>query len=129
VVEPPCGLNTMRESAVATYLPLARAAHVQGVVVMIAEFGTDGAVTKIRVLNGPEMLQSGAVDFVKSWRANTYTGPRTCPVVVTYTLGSSSQTSGKRIDPQHYTVVGAEPPCLCDPSGEVGRKRKRFLFF
>ncbi|HTF63115.1 MAG TPA: energy transducer TonB, partial [Edaphobacter sp.] len=86
----------------ATYLPLAKAAHIQGVVVMMAEFGTDGAVTRIRVLNGPEMLRTGAVDFVKSWRANPYTGPRTCPVVVTYTLGSSSQTSGKRIDPQHY---------------------------
>jgi hypothetical protein len=119
----------MIETTLPTYLPLARAARVQGVVIMMADFGTDGAIAKLSVLSGPEMLQSGAVDFVKGWKANHYTGPRTCPLVVSYVLGNSERTTGQRNDVQHYTVIGAEPPCLCDPPAVLGRKRKRFLLF
>jgi len=128
-MEDPCGLSSMVETTVPSYLPLARAARVQGVVVMMAEFGTDSAIAKLSVLSGPVMLQSGAVDFVKGWKANPYTGPRTCPLVVSYRLGNSDNTTGERSDVQHYMVVGAEPPCLCDPPSVLGRKRKRFLFF
>ena len=127
-MEAPCGLSSMIET-LPTYLPLARAARVQGVVIMMADFGTDGAIAKLSVLSGPEMLQSGAVDFVKGWKANHYTGPRTCPLVVSYVLGNSERTTGQRNDVQHYTVIGAEPPCLCDPPAVLGRKRKRFLLF
>jgi hypothetical protein len=119
----------MVETTMPTYLPLARAARVQGVVIMIADFRTDGSIAKLSILSGPEMLQSGAVDFVKGWKANGYTGPRSCPLVVSYVLGNSDKTTGQRSDVQHYTVVGAEPPCLCDPPGVVGRKRRRFLLF
>jgi hypothetical protein len=96
---------------------------------MMAEIGTDGAVEKLSVLSGPVMLQSEAVDFVKGWKANPYTGPRTCPLIVTYVLGEDGKTTGQRSDPQHYVVLGAAPPCLCDPPAVLGRKRKRFLFF
>ena len=128
-MEGPCGLTTMVETTVPTYLPLARAANVTGVVIMMAEIGTDGAIENLSVLRGPVMLQSGALDFVKGWKANRYAGPRTCPLVVSYVLGDGHQTTGQWSDVQHYVVVGAEPPCLCDPPGVLGHKRKRFLFF
>jgi hypothetical protein len=128
-IEAPCGLSSMIETTAPTYLPLGRAARIQGVVVLMAEFGIDGAITSLQVVSGPVMLQSGAVDFVKGWRANQYTGPRTCPLVVAYVLGSDTQTLGLRSDPQHYTVTGSLPPCLCDPGAELRPKRKRFLIF
>lgn len=128
-VEAPCGLSSMVETTAPIYLPLGRAARVQGVVVLMADFERDGRIARVIAISGPVMLQSGAVDFVKGWRANTYTGPRTCPLVVTYILGSGTQTLGLRSDPQHYTITGATPPCLCDPGAELGPKRKRFLLF
>jgi TonB family protein len=128
-VEVPCGLSSMVETSAPTYLPLARAARIEGVVVLIADFGTDGTVAKLSVVSGPAMLQTAAVDFVKGWRANRYTGPRTCPLVVSYLLGNGDKTTGQRSDVQHYIVFGAAPPCLCDPPAELRRKRRRFLFF
>jgi hypothetical protein len=98
-------------------------------VILMAEIATDGRIIKLRVLSGPEMLQSGAVEFVKGWRANPYSGPRNCALVVSYVLGDGSTTTGKSSDPQHYLITGADPPCLCDPPAELGRKRKRFLMF
>jgi TonB family protein len=128
-MEAPCGITTMDETAPPSYLPLARAARVQGMVILMTEIETDGSIVGIRVLSGPAMLQSEAVDFVKSWRANPYSGPRNCALVVTYVLSDGSITTGKRTDPQHYLITGATPPCLCDPPAELGHKRKRFLFF
>jgi hypothetical protein len=128
-IEAPCGLTSMVETTPPVYLPLARAAHVQGVVILMAEIGTDGTIINRRVLSGPAMLQSGAVDFVKGWRANPYSGPRNCALVVSYVLGDGSTTKGNRSDPQHYLITGADPPCLCDPPAELGHKRKHFLFF
>jgi len=128
-MEAPCGLTSMAETTPPVYLPLARAAHIQGVVILMTEIARDGSIISLRVLSGPAMLQSGAVDFVKGWRANPYSGPRGCALVVSYVLGDGSTTTGKRSDPQHYLITGADPPCLCDPSAELGHKRKRFLFF
>jgi TonB family protein len=128
-MEAPCGLSSMVETTTPVYLPLARAARVQGVVILMADFGTDGTITNLRVISGPPMLQSGAVDFVKGWKANPYTGPRNCALVVSYVLGDGATTTGKWNDAQHYLVTGASPPCLCDPAAELGHKRKRFLLF
>jgi hypothetical protein len=121
----------MTETTTPTYLPLARAAHVQGNVILMANFAQDGSVESLQVVSGPVMLQSGAVDFVKGWKANLYTGPRTCPVVVSYMFATDSadKVQQGRRDPQHFVVVGQPPPCLCDPSAVLGRKRKRFGIF
>jgi hypothetical protein len=119
----------MTETAAPFYPPLARAARVQGMVIMMAEFGTDGEIATIKVLSGPAMLQGGAVDFVKGWKTNHYGGPRTCPLVVSYVLGNGNTDKGQRTDVQHYTVVGAAPPCLCDPPAVLGHRRRRFFLF
>jgi hypothetical protein len=128
-MEAPCGLTSMVETTPPVCLPLARAAHVQGMVILMAEIGTDGTIINLHAFSGPAMLQSGAVEFMKGWRANPYSGPRNCALVVSYVLGDGSTTTGKRSDPQHYLITGADPPCLCDPPAEFGHKRERLLFF
>ena len=55
----------MTETVAPTYLPLARAARVEGNVILLATFAQGGAVESVQVVSGPMMLQSGAVDFVK----------------------------------------------------------------
>jgi periplasmic protein TonB len=45
----------------------ARQAHLQGVVVVVANVGADGRVESARALNGPPLLQGAAVAAVKQW--------------------------------------------------------------
>jgi hypothetical protein len=104
----PCGLRTMTESAAPVYPPIAKAAHVNGNVITLVSFKTTGEVGEVTVVSGPEMLRKAAVDYIRSWRANPYTGPRTCPIVINF----APQRPASRKDPplvvrtdlQHVTL-------------------------
>jgi TonB family protein len=54
------------------YPEAARQAKVQGVVVLDAVIGSDGAVLEVRPISGPEELTPAAVDAVKWWRFQPY---------------------------------------------------------
>jgi len=54
------------------YPPLARQAHVQGVVVLDADISKDGAVETLKAISGHPMLIPAAVDAVKQWRYKPY---------------------------------------------------------
>jgi TonB family protein len=54
------------------YPPLAKAAHVQGTVVLDAEISKEGTVTSLHVLTGPAMLQQSALDAVRQWVFKPY---------------------------------------------------------
>jgi TonB family protein len=51
----------------AIYPPIAKAAHVQGEVILSIEIGTDGHVLSVKPLGGPSMLIGSATDAVKNW--------------------------------------------------------------
>lgn len=55
------------------YPTIARSARVSGTVRMQILVGKDGGVRSVRVVDGPRLLQSAAVDAVKSWRFRPYT--------------------------------------------------------
>ena len=50
------------------YPPIAKAAHVQGSVLLHADVDERGAVTKVEVIGGPPMLRAAAMDAVKQWK-------------------------------------------------------------
>ncbi len=106
--QPACGLTSMTETAKPVYPPIAKAAHVDGPVVMLATFKTNGEVESVELVSGPKMLQAAALDFVRSWHANPYPGPRTCPVVVTFSkpklASNNDPPTFVRIDPQHVVL-------------------------
>lgn len=54
------------------YPAIARAAHIQGVVVLQATISTAGSIENLRVMSGPPMLQQAAFDAVRSWRYQPY---------------------------------------------------------
>jgi TonB family protein len=54
------------------YPPIARAAHVQGVVVLHAIISKEGTVEKLTVISGPPMLTQSAVDAVQKWTYRPY---------------------------------------------------------
>ena len=54
------------------YPPIAKAARVQGTVVLQATISKTGTIENLRVLNGPAMLQDAAMQAVRTWRYRPY---------------------------------------------------------
>jgi protein TonB len=69
-----CGVMAgNRLSGVAPQYPMiAKSARVQGAVVLAASISKTGRIENLRVVSGPPMLQSAALDAVRSWRYNPY---------------------------------------------------------
>jgi TonB family protein len=57
---------------VPAYPPLARQAHVQGMVVLDADISKDGTIESLRVISGHPLLVPAAIDAVKQWRYKPY---------------------------------------------------------
>jgi protein TonB len=49
------------------YPPLAKDARVQGIVRLDAVIGADGRIENLKVVSGPPLLVSAAVDAVEKW--------------------------------------------------------------
>jgi hypothetical protein len=112
-----CGLASIQEATQLTYPPIAKAAHVEGLVILLATFVEDGTVSKIRIIQSPPLLNQlmghVAEEFVKSWKANSYTGPRECPIVINFMLGGETdhpKTSVIRSDIQHIRITAETYP-------------------
>jgi hypothetical protein len=107
-----CGLSKMTDTTAAVYPPIAKAAHVEGNVIMLVRFKLSGEVEKVDIVSGPEMLKPAATRYVQGWRANEYTGPRTCPIVINFRLQPEKDTTSPpviRHDPQHVTLNSPTP--------------------
>jgi protein TonB len=55
-----------------TYPPLARAARIQGEVVLFAVIGKAGTIDNLRVVSGHPILVPAAIDAVRQWRYRPY---------------------------------------------------------
>lgn len=55
-----------------TYPAIARAARIQGSVVLAAVISKNGTIEKLHVISGPQMLQQSALDAVSTWRYKPY---------------------------------------------------------
>ena len=54
------------------YPAIARAARIQGTVIIAATISKTGTIENLRVASGPPMLAAGAVSAVKTWRYKPY---------------------------------------------------------
>jgi protein TonB len=54
------------------YPPIAKAARVQGVVVLQATISKTGSIENLKVVSGPAMLQQAALNAVQTWRYKPY---------------------------------------------------------
>jgi periplasmic protein TonB len=50
------------------YPPIAKAARIQGTVVLAATIGKNGTIQDLKVVSGPAMLQESALEAVRRWR-------------------------------------------------------------
>lgn len=66
------GGNVMQAKAIdhpnPVYPAIARAAHVQGTVVLHAIIGKDGTIQQLQLVTGPPLLVNSAMDAVRQWR-------------------------------------------------------------
>ena len=60
------------QKTIPIYPPIAKAARVQGTVVLQAEISKQGTIQDLRVVSGPAMLQQAALDAVRTWRYRPY---------------------------------------------------------
>jgi protein TonB len=82
VVKPraPTSLNVSRgvmggyllEKTLPQYPSIAKAAGIQGIVVLQATISKSGSIQNLTVISGPPMLQQAAMDAVRSWRYRPY---------------------------------------------------------
>jgi protein TonB len=69
------------------YPAIARAAHVEGVVILEAVIGENGAVRDVRVLRSIQLLDDAATEAVRQWRFTpTLLNGQAVPVVMTVTV-------------------------------------------
>jgi protein TonB len=54
------------------YPPIAKAARVQGTVVLQATISKSGTIENLKVISGPAMLTGSALDAVRTWRYRPY---------------------------------------------------------
>jgi periplasmic protein TonB len=60
------------EKTVPQYPAIAKAARIQGTVVLAATISKSGSIENLRVISGPPMLVQSALDAVRSWRYKPY---------------------------------------------------------
>jgi len=113
----PCGLASITESSPLSYPPIAKAARIEGNVILLATFERDGSVSATKLVGSPSnisrFLGEAASNYVRGWRANPYSGSRQCPVVVRFAIGKVSddpKTSFIRTDPQHVQITAEVRP-------------------
>jgi len=54
------------------YPPIAKAAHVQGAVILHATISKQGTIEGLNAISGPPMLQGAAMDAVRTWKYKPY---------------------------------------------------------
>jgi protein TonB len=74
------------------YPPLAKQARIQGVVILEAIIGKDGAVSEVKVISGHPLLQQAAIDAVSQWKYKpTLLNGEPVEVVTTVTVNFAFQ--------------------------------------
>jgi TonB family protein len=95
------------------YPPIAKAARVQGTVVLDLRIGTTGRIESIKVVSGPPMLQQAAIDCLKQWTFHPFEKDGV-PAIATgqyniiFTLGDQSNAT-----------VGHGPPSSAPPTSSA----------
>lgn len=124
------GLTSITEWKPPVYPPIAKAAHIEGSVIFLLTFDTAGGVTDLQILSGNKYLIGAATISVKPLRVNTYTGPRTCPFIITFRIAKEGEDNNRLPRPadiQHMTVT-ADSIVLSDPMYTVVGRERRGIF-
>jgi hypothetical protein len=119
------GFTSIREMKTPIYPPIAKAAQVEGDVILMLALDLSGNVESIEAISGPKMLIPPAIEAIKQLKANPYSGPRACSLVVTFRFardGEDVEHPTKAPDLQHVLVIARRPITYSQP-GYVPTRR------
>lgn len=114
------------------YPPIAKAAHVHGVVLARIIYSSDGKVEKVEPIFGPRLLATPLSGQVKAWTIKTNAvGDALCEtlVIAKFHLNAPSCNSSVNPPPNSMDIttpsilrleLTATPFMICDPAFEVG---------
>jgi hypothetical protein len=86
------------------YPPIAKAAHVQGVVISRIELDANGNASKVEIVSGPEMLANAVETSEAHWIFHADAGTAGCQILVISELSiSESEQTNDRTMPWPYT--------------------------
>ena len=95
-----CTITRKNEENKLIYMPIAKAAHVEGVVILRVSFSTIGDVLKIEPISGPQMLVKSSSEQLKMWHlTTTAVGDAPCQSLVVIRF---------RILPEDYSMPQVE---------------------
>jgi hypothetical protein len=129
-----CSITRKASTDNLLYPPIARAAHVTGVVVSRMTFATSGRVVKLETISGPVMLANAVREQLSAWTITTDApGDDLCEslIVVEFSLGDSeiARVGPQTITPGIYRIaIRAEPLVLSDPASTIVGKRRWLSF-
>ena len=72
------------------YPPIARVAHVEGVVKATFTISSDGTASDVKIVDGPPMLRLGVENAVKTWRFNAEQSGRVVEAALQFKLNCSA---------------------------------------
>jgi hypothetical protein len=127
-----CTITGKNEENKLIYMPIAKAAHVEGVVILRVNFSTIGDVLKVEPISGPQMLVKSSSEQLKTWHlTTTAVGDAPCQSLVVikyrlfpenYTLPPVEETPGEFRPAGLYVIsIDSHPIVMADPSGSIGR--------
>jgi protein TonB len=64
--------GNLMDKVIPQYPAIAKAARIQGIVVLQAAISNAGTIENLRVISGPPMLRQAALDAVRIWRYKPY---------------------------------------------------------
>jgi TonB family protein len=97
-----------------SYPPIAKAARIQGTVVVDLRIGTTGKIESMKVVSGPAMLQQAAIDALKQWTFHPFEKDG-IPAIATgqynviFTLGDQGDTTTGQGPPSSVPPTSSAP--------------------
>jgi hypothetical protein len=130
-----CTLEGLSEGKSPDYPPIARAAHVSGVINAVVNFDKDGKPNSVTNMSGPEILKKPTKDYLLSWKIPPLPSylHDSCHsnLMLEYFLGDPTETTSPTIvtkaDATHI-LIESSPALLVDPAVEITKRKRRFLF-
>ena len=129
-----CTITGKSETDKLIYTPIARAAHIEGVVIQRINFTSAGKVLSLEPVSGHGVLANAAAQQLSTWHLQTDAiGDQDCQsiVVIKYRLDTNDSPSIEQSSPTPGMLrisINATPIELSDPSGTITQKRRFHLF-
>ena len=129
-----CTITSKRDADTLVYPPIARVAHVEGIVIQRINFTSAGKVLSVESISGPQMLATSTADQLRTWHLQTdATGDQDCQsiVLVRYRIyfDDPPPTENHPSTPGLFQIsIDGLSLVISDPAATITKRRQFHLF-